>query len=77
MGAKTEKGTGTHILVGDTWTSRHEPRTEVIIIEQNDRLVTFARNLIKVKCKRDEFLAMFELCRRTKRWSPADTGRPR
>ena len=67
----------TIILVNDTWVSRSKPSVEVTVLDQNDRLVTISRGIMKETMKRADFLAMYEFSRRTKKWHTYFVGKPR
>ena len=58
----------TSILVDDVWVSRTDPAFEVTVIHQSDLYVTFvehARGLAKDTLKRGEFLARYQLSKRS------------
>jgi len=62
-----------NILSGDVWRQRTNPSVTVTVLDQNDRKISFVRgdSVVKVTCKREDFLQTFELSHRTKRWNPA------
>lgn len=61
------------ILSGDVWRQRTNPSVTVTVVHQDDRKISFVRgdSVVKVTCKRVDFLQIFELSHRTKRWNPA------